>query len=58
MKRIFPVYPESDNFLDSEAIEYFSRHSSVDPSALTNEYIVIKSMPHSKEISDVTQFLN
>jgi hypothetical protein len=58
MKSISTVYPESENFLDTEAVEDFGHHIGVDSSALKNEFIVIKSMLHSKKIDDVIQFLN
>ena len=58
MKSISTVYPESENFLNSEAVEDFSRHIGVDSNALKNEFIVIKSMLQSKTITDEIHFLN
>ena len=59
MKSISTVYPESENFLNGEAVKDFSRHiGGVDSNALKNEFIVIKFMIRSKTITDVIQFLN
>ena len=49
MRSISTVYPESENFLDTEAIRDFSRHIDVDSSAWMNEFIV---MLHAKKIGD------
>jgi hypothetical protein len=48
----------SIGFLDTGGIEDLSRHVRVHPIALKYEFIVIKSMLHSKKISDVIQCLS
>lgn len=57
MKSMSTVYPESENFLNSEDVDAFCRHVNVDSSSLKNEFSVIKSMFKSKKIDDVIQFL-
>ncbi|CAF1525372.1 unnamed protein product, partial [Rotaria sordida] len=57
MKSMSTVYPESENFLNSEDVDAFCRHVNVDSSSLKNEFAVIKSMFKTKKIDDVIQFL-
>ena len=56
MKGISTVYLESENVLDTEAIEDFSRHIDVDPSARNIEFTVIKYVSQSQKISNAIQF--
>ena len=57
-KSISTVYPESANFLNSEAIDEFCSHIGGDSNALKNEFLVIKPMLESKKTKDVIQLLN
>ena len=58
MKSISTVYPESANFLNSDAIDEFCSQISGDSNALKNEFLVIKPMLESKKTKDVIQLLN
>lgn len=57
MKSMSTVYPESENFLNSEDVDVFCCHVNVDPSSLKNEFAIIKSMFKSKKVDDVIEFL-
>ena len=58
MKSISTVYPESANFLNSNAIDEFYSHIGGDSNALINEFLVIKPMLESKKTKDVIQLFN
>ena len=52
------VYPESEHFLNPEAVDDFCRHIDIDPKLVKNELVVIKPMLQSKTIINVIDFLN
>lgn len=58
LKSISTVYPESENFLDAEAVDDFCRHIDIHPNLVKNEFVVIKPMLQSKTIINVIDFLN
>ena len=58
IKSISTVYPESENFLNTEAIDDFCVHIAIDATELRNEFAVIKSMLRSKKVNDIIHFVN
>ena len=58
LKSISTVYPESEHFLNAEAVDDFCRHIDIDPALVKNEFIVLKPMLQSKTITDVIDLLN
>jgi hypothetical protein len=58
LKSLSTVYPESENFLNTDDIKMFSDHIDGDLNALKNEFLVIKSMIKNKSITNIIEFLN
>ena len=56
-KSISTVYPNSANFLNTDAVDEFCRHIGTDSSALKNEFLVIKPMLESKSSIMLFNFL-
>ena len=58
LKSISTVYPESENFLNSDSVTDFCNHININPNLVKNEFIVIQPLIQSKKITDVIGFLN
>jgi hypothetical protein len=58
LKSISTVYPESENFLNGDAVIDFCKHINVNANLVKNEFIVIQPLIQSKKITDVIGFLN
>jgi hypothetical protein len=58
LKSISTVYPESERFLNAEAVDDVCRHININPNLVKNEFIVIRPMLQSKTITNVIDFLN
>lgn len=57
LKSISTVYPESEHFLNSEAVDGFCCLIDTDPNLMKNEFTAIKPMLQSRAIADVIDFL-